>query len=58
MNRKQAKKYILTNWKVSNGKRITKMLNSYKKYMFPKKDKNDKIVEYAKELFKTELAQE
>ena len=49
MDKKQAKEYILKHWKVSSGKRITKMLLRYWKL---KKTGGDSLIQFAKKLFK------
>ncbi len=64
MNKQDAKKFILSHWKVSSGKRITEMLRHYlKTYYFSgdnlkeleiavNSENKPDIVEQAKEIFK------
>jgi hypothetical protein len=47
MNRTQAKKYILDRWKVSDGKKISAMVERYSKRYWKKKD----IIVEAKKIF-------
>lgn len=68
MNKQEAKKFILQNWKLSSGKRITEMLKRYlKTYYFTKdnlkeleiavnSENKPSIIETAKEIFKDEIS--
>ena len=59
MDKQEIKKYIIANWKVSNGKRITEMLRKYWSLESSEKNINEdvqKTIETAKEVFRVDTS--
>lgn len=52
MKREEAKKYILSNWSTSDGKRISKMVNKFGKTYIYKKKPKEATHEEALDIFK------